>query len=256
MTCDFEKVIKILLGGARAWKLVATSSLNKMFVALAQAPKRICVYFDIIRDIGIPGQIPDDGLDYWESDLALRRDSSLNNKERNDRIIAKLSAVGGQGSDYIEGVIQTAGYDMYITENNPVSSPDVRAYTTTLGGFTLGSGATLGAYTDRIDPRTIDGILIAGPDIFESRRNYISTLGGFTLGDGTTLGEYTSTETIPYTYEIPAVPGRYIFIWFLHGPLGLNDFVDLTESQFRDLKRIINEIKPANTWVIVQANII
>lgn len=255
MGCDFKKTIKILLGPGRAWLAPDGGTVDKIFTALSKEPAVICNYANTVRDIGIPGRIPDEGLDYWESDLALKKDTSMTNAERNQRIVAKLTAVGGQGSDYIERVIQSAGFDMYITENNPISNPDVRNYTSTLGGVTLGSGATLGGYTDRIDPRTVTGELIAGPNIIESIRNYSATLGGVTLG-AQNLGQYTSTQTIEYEYVIPAVPGRYIFVWFLHGPLGLNDFVDMSENMWLELRRIILEIKPAHTWCVAQVNIV
>lgn len=254
--CNFRDVIKILLGNGRAWLMPTGGMVDKIFTALSKEPENICQYFNKVRDIGIPGKIPESGLDYWESDLALTKQMSMSVQQRNERIIAKLYATGGQSKYYIQSIIQSAGYNMYITENNPVENPDVRSYTTTLGSFTLGSGATLGAYTDRIDPRTVIGTLIAGPDIYESYKNYSSTLGGFTLGSGAKLGTYTSTQTVSYQYVIPPNPAYYGLVWFLHGSLGLGNFVDMSQEQFNELKRIILEIKPAHTWIVVQANII
>jgi hypothetical protein len=253
MACDFTKIFKILLPTGRAFQAFYNSTFYKFIDALAQEPERICDFYNDIRDAGIPGKIPLEALPYWEDDLAIPQNDTLTVVQRNDRIKGKLAAKGGQGPGYIEATLQAAGFPVYVYENNPISNPDVRAYTSTLNGFTLGSGATLGAYTDRIDPRTITGTLIAGPDIYIINKNYLATLGQFTLGEYD-LGQYIGNTTTEYQYVIPAVPSQYIFVWFLAGPGGLNDFVDIPAAMFTDFKRLILEIKPAHTWVIAQVN--
>lgn len=253
---DYGKFLRSLFPKGLAFRFFNGSYFKQLSEALAKEPERIKDFYDTVRDSGIPdcNILPDEALSDWETFLALSKNDSLTNVERCERIQGKFIAQGGQGPDYIQQVLQDAGFPVYVFENIPSDNPSFRQYTAALGGFSLG-GSNLGAYTDRIDPRTVDGTLIAGPPTYSTARNYSATLGGFSLG-GANLGTYIGTETTENEVTIPSDPATFIFIWFLTGPNGLNDFVDIPEDRKTDLISQILQIKPAHTWVILQANFI
>lgn len=251
---DFFKTLKIILPQGSAYNLPVDSQHRELMEALSKEPERICDFFNDVLVSGIPGIIPSEALPDWEEFLALEKNDSLTNEERNERISGKLSAQGGQGPDYIQDTLQMAGYPLYVTENIPSISPSAKQYVATLGGITLGE-TTLGSFTNRIDPRSEKGLLIAGPPVYTSERVYNFTLGVHTLGE-TTLGDYTGTFTKEIEPVIPAIPSRFIFVWFLTGPGGVGDFVDISSDKKNDLIKQILLIKPAHTWVLVQVNFI
>jgi hypothetical protein len=250
---NFLPTIKNLLPNGRAFRVFFDTMHEKILDASQLEAGRVKLFLDDIRDSGVPnGDLPANALDEWETFLGIPMNTNLTTAERRERITGKYTAQGGQGPDYIQDTMQAAGFPVYVVENIPSTTPSVRAYTSRLGGITLGE-TTLGAYTNRVDPRSVSGTLIAGPAIFESEKIYSASLGNMTLGE-TTLGAYVGTITQEVEYTIPAIPARYIYVWFLTGPNGLDDFVDIPLDRKQDFINQVLQIKPAHTWVIAQVN--
>jgi hypothetical protein len=252
---NFLPTIKKLLYDGRAFRVFFDTTHEKILDASQLEAGRVKIFSDNIRDSGIPnGELPADSLEDWETFLGLPMNTSLTDQERNERIRGKYASQGGQGPDYIQDTLQAAGFPVYVIENIPSVEPSVRAYTSRLGGLNLGE-STLGAYTDRIDPRSVGGLLIPGPAIWETERIYSSSMGNMTLGE-TKLGGYIGTITKEVPYVIPGIPSRFIFIWFLTGVNGLDDFVNIPQDRKQDFINQVIQIKPAHTWVIAQVNFI
>lgn len=253
---EFGEILRSLFPKGKAFRFFTGSYFKKLSEALAKEPERIGIFYDKVRDSGLPkcGTLPSEALSDWENFLGLPRNDALTDDERCERIEGKYTAQGGQGIGYLQGVLQNSGYPVYGIENIPSDNPSVRAYVSRLGGFSLG-GLTLGAYTDRIDPRTVTGLLIAGPPTYTTVRNYRATLGGFSLG-GKKMGDYLGTTTTENEVTIPPTPSAFIFIWFLTGENGLGDFVDIPIEKKNDFIKQILQIKPAHTWVIAQVNFV
>lgn len=226
MAYNFLPTIKKLLPNGRAFRVFFDTMHEKILDGSQLEAGRVKTFIDNIRDAGIPnGNLPAGALSDWETFLGLSMNTALSNAERNERIKGKYAGQGGQGPDYIQDTLQAAGFPVYVLENIPKDNPGARAYSSTLGSISLGE-TTLGAYTDRINPIGISGTLIPGPPIWETEKIYAASLGGITLGE-TELGEYVGTITQEIPYEIPNIPSRFIFVWFLTGINGLNDFVDI-----------------------------
>jgi uncharacterized protein YmfQ (DUF2313 family) len=221
------KMLRSLFPKGLVFRFFNNSTFRLFVEALAEEPLRVKTYSEGVRNGGIPGLLPDDVLSDWETFLALPYDSSLTVEERQSRIVGKYTAMGGQSVQYLQEVMQMAGFPVYGFENVPI----------------------------HINPTTITGHLIAGPPGWYSYKTYLAALGGFQLGEYQ-LAEYSGTIVREIEAEIPEIFSQYIFIWFLCGSAGIGDFVDIPAARETDFKRLIESVKPAHTWVIAQVNFI
>lgn len=249
---DFSKTLRSLFPSGQVFRFFFGNQFRLFIDSLALMPERIITHADLIRDSGIPGYIPDDALSDWENFLNLDPDTTLTDEQRQYRISGKLATIGGQGKDYVQDVLQAAGFPVYVFENIASTEPSARVYTAALGNFQLGE-VELGESSGRIDPRSLTGTLIYGAPIWETWKNYTAALGNFQLGESQ-LAEYNGTETIEVEYTIPATASRFIFIWFICDAAGINHFVDIPIERKTDFKKLVNSIKPLHTWCLAQIN--
>jgi uncharacterized protein YmfQ (DUF2313 family) len=251
MAQTFFPVIKKLLPKGRAFRLPYENSLYKFHQAQAKEPERICDFFVDVRDSGIPPNVPADALGDWETFLGLLTNTALTDTERNERILSKLTAVGGQGPDYIEKQLQDAGFPVYVYENNTAAG--AREYITLSGDTGIQAGDFLsGDFTDRLNPNSVPGDLLANPPVYETRKDYIGSQSGDTgveSGDFQS-GEYTETLLTAFEYQISADSATFVFYWFIAGPGGIYDTVTLPADRQNDFESLVYQLKPAHTWVI------
>ncbi len=252
----FFPVYKQLQPKGRAFLLPFENDLYKFNKASAKQPDRICDFYVDVRSSGIPTvDMPADSLTDWESDLGLLTNTGLTDAQRRERIIGKYYSVGGQGPDYIEERFQSAGFPVFVYENNPTLG--AREYITRSGAFDSGD-ALSGDFTDRLNPASLGGILYANPPIFTNRKDYLGSSLGDTnveMGDFQ-LGEFSQTLIIEVEYAIPTDSATFIFFWFLAGPGNIFDFVDIDADRQADFENLIFQLKPAHTWVIAQVNFV
>jgi len=247
---DVSKTLRSLFPVGQVFRFFLGTQFRLFIDSLAEEPERIITNADLIRSSGIPIDLPAVSLTDWENFLALDPDSTLSDQQRSDRISGKVATIGGQGPDYIQDVMQAAGFPVYVYENIASMEPSARVYTASLGNFQL-SEVELGEYSGRIDPRSLDGTLIYGAPVWLTLKNYTSALGNIEMGEQS-LGEYNGTETVIAEYTIPASADRFIFTWFLAGPNGINDFVDIPSERETDFRKLLTSIKPVHTWCLAQ----
>jgi len=222
---NFYTVIKKLLPKGLAFFLKDGTQHQQFIEALGMEPERIKIFFDKVRDSGIPdGNLPTEALPDWETFLGLQQNSSLSDAEKNERIKGKYTAQGGQGPDYLEETLQAAGYPVYVVENP--------------------TGA---------DPRPYLGILIAGPAVYDNKKIIVSTLGSMTLGSKK-LGEYLGTRVFEIEKTISTDTDTWYDYWFLTGAGGLGNFVNIPIEKKQDFIKQVLQIKPADSWVVAQVN--
>ena len=252
----FNDILKSLFPKSLAFRFFNGTFLQKLITALSKEPDRIKLFFDKVRSSGIPDCdiLPYESLSDWETFLNIQKNSVLTDEQRCKRIEGKYVSQGGQGPDYIQDVLQSAGFPVYVFENIVSGDPSFRNYTSRLGGLSLGE-SFLGAYTDRIDPRNVDGLLIPGAPEWVTNKIYEATMGGYSLGEGS-LGDYIGTYTSEIERTIPSTPDKFVFIWFLCGKNGLNNFVDIPLEQREDFIKTVIQIKPSHTWALAQVNFI
>jgi uncharacterized protein YmfQ (DUF2313 family) len=250
---DFSKTLRSLFPVGQVFRFFAGSTFRLFIDSLAEMPERIITHADLVRDAGIPGYIPLDALSDWESFLNLMPDTALSTLQRQQRISGKMAKSGGQAWEYVQDVLQQAGFPVYVYENleNELSA---RVYTSALGNMQLGE-VELGEFSGRIDPRSLTGHLIYGAPVWITLKNYTSALGNIELGEGQ-LGDYNGTETTVAEYTIPPTASRFIFIWFIAGPDGIHDIVDIPAERETDFRKLVESIKPVHTWCLAQVNFI
>lgn len=251
MTCKFFTAIRKLLPKGRLFQAFFGTDYYNFLEGLAGEPERICEFSKVVRNSGIPGLIPLEALDDWEAFLALSNGSALTVEERNNRIISKISQVGGGGPDYIERILELEfGEDFEIIENLDGSISPFAAQTMGDGG-TMGDGSTMASFGFP------DGLLITGPPIFLNRKNYDNTMGDSgTMGDGSTMGSFDSIDIVEKIYQLPSDSSLFPLIFFITGPGGVGDFVDLPAFREYDFIKTVVNLKPLHTWAIAQVNFI
>ena len=255
MAIDFFPTIQKLLPKGRAFRLPFENDLYKFHQAQAKEPERICDFYVDVRDSGLPPNIPSDALDDWETFLGLLANSNLTDAERNERALGKLTAVGGQGPDYIQDQLQAAGFPVFVYENNPTAG--ARTYITLSNDTGIESNDFLsGDFTDRLNPNAVPGDLLANPPIWENEKDYIGCQSNdINIESNDFLsGEFTETLLIEFEYQISADSATFIFYWFIAGPGGIFDTIDLPADRQNDFESLVYQLKPAHTWVIANVN--
>ncbi len=250
----FFPVYKQLQPKGRAFLLPFENDLYKFNKASAKQPDRIYDFYVDVRSSGIPTvDMPADSLTDWESDLGLLTNTGLTDAQRRERIIGKYYSVGGQGPDYIEERFQSAGFPVFVYENNPAEG--AREYITLSGAFDSGD-ALSGDFTDRLNPASLAGILYANPPIFINLKDYIGSQSGDEESGDFLSGEFAQTLIIEIPYQIPTDSATFIFFWFLAGPGGIFDFVNIDADRQNDFESLVFQLKPAHSWCIAQVSFV
>lgn len=108
----FLRQIQHLLPRSRVWKLPYGSNLRKFFEGLAGFGGDAKTYVDSVYEDLIPETTRE--LTEWEKQHGLFENASKTEAERRAALDAEWEAQGGQSKEYIEGVLQTAGFDVYL----------------------------------------------------------------------------------------------------------------------------------------------
>lgn len=116
-------VIKHLLPRGVAWNITANKRLRSFFDGLATAFCDFVEFFDGIWLDLLPESTRE--LAKWEVQFGLFA-GPVDDAERRRRLDAAWKALGGQSPAYIQGVIQAAGFDVYIHEWWADSVPTAR----------------------------------------------------------------------------------------------------------------------------------
>jgi hypothetical protein len=130
----FLRAIQHLLPRSTAWSLTKDKTIRKFFAGLAgyfddaNGPR---IYADkILLDV-FPSTARATALAEWEKQFGLVPDA--NEAVRRLALAAAWQAGGGQSPSYIQGVLQTAGFSVYVHEwwssGPPFVARDPRTYT-------------------------------------------------------------------------------------------------------------------------------
>jgi uncharacterized protein YmfQ (DUF2313 family) len=111
----FFRIIQHLLPRSRAWTLIVDRTLRKFFVGLANGvPAGARAYIDNVWEQISPETT--DEIAEWEQAFGITANSADTEAVRQARLAARWQATGGQGLDYIQSVLQAAGFDVYLHE--------------------------------------------------------------------------------------------------------------------------------------------
>ncbi len=129
---QFFRIFQHLLPRGEAWKLTIQKTLRRFFEGLSSEPERVRGFTDAVLLDLFPATARTPGaLEEWEHQYGL--EPNENEQARRSALAAEWRATGGQSPDYIEGVLRTAGFDVYVHDwwasGPPYVARDPRDYT-------------------------------------------------------------------------------------------------------------------------------
>lgn len=137
----FFRVIQHLLPTGAAWRVVVEKTLRRFFLGLSEQPQLTRGYIDKVyldlfpetarsKDDAVPEE-RSGALEEWEAQFGLTPNGT--EAQRRLALAAEWRATGGQSPSYIQGVLQTAGFDVYVydwwSSGPPYVARDPRDYT-------------------------------------------------------------------------------------------------------------------------------
>lgn len=127
----FFRQLTELLPDGTAWRAVAKKGLRRLLEGLAEAPAAFRDYADATFADRFPATTRD--LAGWERQFGLL--PAGDESARRLQLAAAWRAQGGQSPRYLQDVLRTAGFDVYVHEwwqpgTSPRVARDPRSYTT------------------------------------------------------------------------------------------------------------------------------
>lgn len=130
MDVSLAQTLRLLLPRARAWRAAPGSVLRAYIDGVGLALDDVRVYLDGVYQDRFPATTRE--LEEWEQQFGLLGSGS--DQDRRSAIAAAWQATGGQSPGYIQGVLQAAGFDVYVhdwwSSGPPYVARDPRSYTT------------------------------------------------------------------------------------------------------------------------------
>ncbi len=106
----FFRQFQHLLPDALAWRITVTKTLRQFFEGLTNAPSDARDYVDLVYDDVFPATTRE--LTQWEKQFGIQ--PNLVDAVRRANIAAEWAATGGQSPSYIQGILQTAGFPVFV----------------------------------------------------------------------------------------------------------------------------------------------
>ena len=126
---QFFRIFQHLLPDSLAWRLALGTTVRRFFEALSDSPQRVREFADEVFADAFPTTTRE--VAEWESQFGL--DHNANETAARLALAADWSSGGGQSPDYLQGVLQTAGFNVYVHEwwgsSLPYVARDPRFYT-------------------------------------------------------------------------------------------------------------------------------
>jgi hypothetical protein len=231
-----EKLTKALIKlypSGHAFRLFKNPWKN-LNIALLEEGNRIIIFSRKVRDSGIPGQLPSEALSDWEELFQLKESASLTDEERNQRIKSRFNAVGGQGKDYLQDVLNDA-FKLLLGE--------YRIYVVRCGDSISTCGnpiSTCGSYIE--SPTTAEIVIYENNPPWSNPYLLLGTL------------IYKTDNDNPA--DIPADLDYWGVFWFISGPDGLGSFLEIPISRKNEFIETVLRHKPVDSWVVAQVNFV
>lgn len=108
----FFRMFQHLLPRSVAWRLSLGTTIRRFFEGLTGAPSDARAYIDYVYDDLAPETTR--ALAEWERAFGLS--ASIDDASRRLALAAEWRATGGQSPSYLQGVMQAAGFDVYVHE--------------------------------------------------------------------------------------------------------------------------------------------
>lgn len=231
---QFLRVFQHLLPDALAWRLALGSTVRKLFEGLAAAPQAIREFADAVFLDAFPATTRE--VEEWEKEFGL--DHNPSEVAARQALAAEWASGGGQSPHYLQGVLRTAGFDVYVHEwwasGPPYVARDPRDYTeiVSLGSWQCAddsgqpqcSGYSLGVPND--DQPQCDAFLANDP-------RYI-------------VNKDLTPRAPPV---IPSDPAYWPFFIYI-GAATFPDHAEIPLSRREEFERLVLKLRPTQQWIV------
>jgi len=268
----FFRIFTHLLPRARAWRITVDKRLRELFDGLSGLGDDIRVFIDDAYDDLKPSTTRE--LDAWEEQFALRKNASLTEQQRRDRVDAAWKALGGQDPRYLQDTLQSNGFDVYFHEWwEPGTEPAVgvkscvtpRSPLTVLRREFTGTSLLIecgeaNAACGEVDAECGNGLEPVGyplvNKIFESIPDYFTLCGEAVAECGedlATCGNFVEFTDALKEYIVPSDPAKWPYFLYIGGPT-FGDVATIENSRRNEFEALCLGICPAQQWlgIIVQ----
>lgn len=226
-----------------------------LYEALSCEFERVNDYRKIVLSSTVANKdIDESTIDDNEKKYGIIPISTDTKEERICRIVEKAQRDGNGGIDWFQSQIQAAGFELYVHLNTKTVSSVPQFGNHQFGQILFGGSVN---YTD---PRTIDGIIVASSPNGNVGALY-ENFGTFQFGSQQ-FGEKVegTTNPRPREFTISSDPNTWGYFFFL-SPYedriaNSAEFLQLTEEQWRYLRRLIMQLKHLRNWCIAQVEVV
>lgn len=245
---------KSLLGNGLAYRLAPSTNHRAIFQALGETADDAetdsgNVLFDIFPQTTR-------AIDEWEDQFGLPS-TTASEQDRRDRLEAEWRARGGQSPHYMQDVLRSAGFDVYVHEWWEIASGQL-GFELGLNGTPCSGTACLGRVSELGDGLTELGGTIENLRIQRDPRLYV---GGWLnelddsmeLGDGAEMGRqgYLLRNTISEDPSvIPSSTDTDQFFWYIGGQ-NFPDAVSIALERREEFLTTIQKVRPRHTWIVL-----
>lgn len=227
----FQRVYQHLLPDAAPWRLTVGKTLTKFFEGLAGAPADARAFVDTVYEDLSPETTRQ--IAEWETQFGIPQNPL--EAARRANIAAEWAATGGQSPKYIQDVLQTAGFPVYVHEwwvpgADPLEIRDPRAYSLDALIGTIQCGEPLA---------------LCGEPLAECSNVLVN--------DPLYLVNKDLTQRAPPPIPNPVSPLTYSPYWTSFIYIGGETFPDLAQIPFArkaEFHRLILKIRPTHLWVV------
>ena len=241
----FLETFKHLLPRAAAWRLAAGTQLRQFFEGLAAQPDAIRTWFDLIW-LDLFADTTRE-LDQWEKEFGLFVAAGDSEATRRLNLDAEWKAQGGQDPSYIQGILQDAGFDLYVHEwwssAHPFVARDPRNYA---------DQPSIG--TNRCAPNSFSNVVRCAPKTFSNEARCNAFLD--------TWPRYLVNEDLSHRAPppLPEDPGKWPYFIYI-GPETLEEYDPSGDTVVRiptirqyELKRLLLKLCPAQHWIVLMVD--
>jgi|GEM_PF-1840456 len=119
-----RKMINGFLPPGSIWVAEEDEGFDQLLEGIADNAEDVRAFLSLLSEIRRPSTTPVELLADLEEEFGIVTNENLTEQQRRDQIAAIKFSKGGNGSkDYLEDLLQAAGYDVYVHENSPPVDP-------------------------------------------------------------------------------------------------------------------------------------
>jgi hypothetical protein len=248
-------IFKTLFPRGNAFSLIIQKKFTQFIEGLTALPDDFRQYIDRVWLDLFPDTTRE--LELWNKQFGIVPGQNSIAMQRTN-LASRWANDGGQGADYIQSILQAAGFNVQVHENNPPVDPDV--FLNSIPQMVAGGANAYAGRDDAFAGRTGGQLLVNGP-VVTNIPLYLCVSGAEFMSAGNEAalsGYFEKLETIDKIYSIPDDSDYWGWFFFIGGDATRNETtheletietVNIPNSRQREFKDLILTLKPAQSWV-------